>query len=119
VEERLRDTLRAPLLASDEGVSRAVESARRRGAKVILLDDGGLREGPEAVLSQLHSALIDALHELAGGTLTARILPAGRATAATILSENGARVVRVELGRDGGLRTEVRHGGAREIVPQR
>ncbi|MFI6430456.1 hypothetical protein [Rhodococcus oryzae] len=119
LEERLRDTLRAPVLASDEGVSRAVESARRRGARVILLDDGGLRDGPDALVSQLHSALIDALREITAGTLTARVLPVGRATVATILSENGARVGRVELGHDGRVRTEVRHGGMREIVPQR
>ncbi|MFC7446760.1 hypothetical protein [Rhodococcus daqingensis] len=119
VEERLRDTLRAPLLASDEGVSRAVDGARRRGAKVILLDDGGLRDGPRALVSRLHSELIDALHEVTGGTLTARVLPPGRDTAATIVSEDGARVSRVELGHDGRVRIEVRHGGMREIVPQR
>ncbi|WP_156042643.1 hypothetical protein [Rhodococcus sp. UNC363MFTsu5.1] len=119
VEERLRDTLRAPVLASDEGVSRAVESARRRGAKVILLDDGGLRDGPEALVSQLHSTVIDVLDEATGGTVTARVLPEGRATAATILSEDGAHVGRVELGHDGRVRTQMTHDDLRDIVPQR
>lgn len=119
VEERLRDTLRAPLLASDDDVSRAVESARRRGTKVILLDDGGLRDGPDALVSRLCSALIEALHETAGGTVTARVLPPGRETVATILSEDGARVRRVELDHDGRVRIEVRHGGMRAVVPQR
>ncbi|GAA4482251.1 hypothetical protein GCM10023094_31840 [Rhodococcus olei] len=108
LEERLRDTLRAPVFADDEDLARATAAARRRGTRVILLDDGGLTD--TALVVRVRVALVDELDATAGGTLTARALPAGRAVAATIVIEEGTRVRRVEFDRVGGVRVEVRNG---------
>ncbi|MFF0815273.1 hypothetical protein ACFYVR_08985 [Rhodococcus sp. NPDC003318] len=109
VEERLRDTLRAPVFADDEPLCRATAAARRRGTAVILLDDGGLTD--PALAQRVRAALIGELDSSSGGTVTARALPAGRAWSATIVVESGSRVRRVEFDATGTVRTEVRDDG--------
>ncbi len=113
LEERLRDTLRAPVFATDEALHQATVAARRRGTSVILLDEGGLSD--EILAAQVRIALIDELHATAGGTVTARALPAGRDTSATIVVEVGDRVRRVEFDATGHVHVEVRNGDVPDL----
>ncbi len=80
LEAHLRDTLRARVLVDDE-VSAAVRSARSAGVEVVLLDDGGGVQWGEP----LRAALLPHLAAASGGKVTARVLPAGRAVAMTVL----------------------------------
>ncbi|MFE3289498.1 hypothetical protein [Rhodococcus sp. NPDC059234] len=107
LESRLRDTLRAPVFASDETVCTAADSARRRGARVILLDDGGLADASTETVARIRAGLVDELDSCEDGTLTARALPAGRDVLATIVSEHGTRVRRVEYDRSGRVNVTV------------
>ncbi|NDZ94320.1 hypothetical protein G3I13_11855 [Streptomyces sp. SID6673] len=83
VEAQLRDGIRAPAWDSAR-VRTAVWRARERGVSVVLFDDGG-RNGDDSVQQRLDDALIDELEGLGGGRVTARVLPPGRATRATIV----------------------------------
>ncbi len=85
LEAHLRDTLRARVLVDDE-VSAAVRSARSAGAEVVLLDDGGGAQRGEP----LRAALLPHLAAANGGKVTARVLPAGRAVAMTVLVTTSA-----------------------------
>lgn len=83
-EAELRDGLRAPSLVLPD-VSAAARSARRRGVEVVLLDDSDpslLGPGDLARAASRISALINASR---GGRVTARLLPPGRGTIATIV----------------------------------
>lgn len=83
-EAELRDTLRAPSLVLPD-VSAAARSARQRGVEVVLLDDsepGELGPGDLARAASRISALINSTSE---GRVTARLLPAGRESIATIV----------------------------------
>ncbi|CRK50726.1 conserved membrane hypothetical protein [Rhodococcus sp. RD6.2] len=113
LEERLRDTLRAPVFATDDALHRATSDARRRGTQVILLDEGGLDD--EALAAPVRVALIDELDATSGGTVTARALPPGRNTSATIVIEVGHRVRRVEFDAEGRVRVEVRNGDVPDL----
>ncbi|MGW6693502.1 hypothetical protein ACWF62_06995 [Rhodococcus sp. NPDC054953] len=108
LKEQLRDTLRAPVFADDEPLRRATAAARHRGTRVILLDDGGLTD--DTLTDRVRVALVDELDATAGGTLTARALPPGRDTVATIVVEEGERVRRLEFDAAGAVRAEVRNG---------
>jgi hypothetical protein len=90
LEANLRDALRGGELISRE-VANAVEQARRRGAEVVLLDDRNtpLTE-PDAI--RLEAVLLGELTELSHGRLTARLLPAGRHTiASVVIASEGSR----------------------------
>lgn len=113
LKERLRDTLRAPAFTADESLIRATAAARGRGTRVVLLDDGGLAD--DALADAVRVALVDELDATAGGTVTARALPAGRLTAATIVIEDGDRVRRVEFDATGAVRVEVRNGDVPDL----
>lgn len=83
-EAELRDGLRAPSLVLPD-VSAAARSARRRGVEVVLLDDSDpslLGPGDLARAASRIAALINASR---GGRVTARLLPPGRGTIATIV----------------------------------
>ncbi|MFC9789081.1 hypothetical protein [Rhodococcus sp. NPDC127528] len=108
LESRLRDTLRAPVFASDEAVCAAADSARRRGARVVLLDDGGLAAASTESVARIRSGLVAELDACEDGTLTARALPAGREVLATIVTELGTQVRRVEYDRSGRVSVTVR-----------
>ncbi len=84
LEAHLRDTLRARVLVDDE-VSAAVRSARSAGVEVVLLDDGGGVQWGEP----LRAALLPHLVVADGGKVTARVLPAGRVVAMTVLVTSG------------------------------
>ncbi len=101
VEARLRDTLRAPGLLSDD-VSAAAERARRHGVTVVLLDDGGLDGLAPQAVDRIRLRLARALEAVEGdGTLTARAVPPGRDTALTVLTRDAHGIARVELDSDG------------------
>lgn len=108
VEERLRDTLRAPAFADDDAVSDATAAARRRGTRVVLLDDGGLTDS--ALLDRIRVVLVAELEASDGGTLTARTLPPGRGASATIVVEHGPHVRRLEFDPEGAVRVEIGSG---------
>ncbi|GGC63695.1 hypothetical protein IEU95_11915 [Hoyosella rhizosphaerae] len=102
VEAQLRDRIRARGLVRGPLVD-AVREARLRGVTVVLLDDGGVDALPEShreLTRQRMTALL--LRELEkateGTTVTARILPPGRALVATVLclSESGVRRHEIE-----------------------
>lgn len=108
LESQLRDTLRAPVFASDAAVCAAVDAARRRGARVILLDDGGLAGASAESVARIRAGLVEELDSCEDGTLTARALPAGRDTLATIVSEHVTHVRRVEYDRSERVSVTVR-----------
>jgi hypothetical protein len=90
-EAELRDGLRAPSLVLPD-VSAAARSARRRGVEVVLLDDSDpsvLGPGDLARAASRIAALINASK---GGRVTARLLPPGRGTIATIVVDGAEHV---------------------------
>ncbi|CAM3986154.1 hypothetical protein [Smaragdicoccus niigatensis] len=86
IEAALRDRLSGRSLANDE-VAAAARSARERGARVVLVEDGQLDDD---VLRTVQQRLASELNILQGGAATARILPAGRQYVATfVFEQNG------------------------------
>ncbi|AZS36127.1 hypothetical protein CVS47_00727 [Microbacterium lemovicicum] len=59
-EGRLRDELRGPRLL-DDAVRDGIDAARRRGATVTVLDEGGLDDAPEAALELIRRELAETL----------------------------------------------------------
>lgn len=94
-EARLRDGMRARQLNLPEVVA-AVARARRRGVAVLLLDDRYPMPVPSESLNGVTAAAVQLLDAAIGGTVTIRLLPAGRALLATMVSD-GDRYARVEL----------------------
>lgn len=100
LEAALRDGLRAPGLMTDDIVA-AARSARARGLQVVLLDDGGLAVVEPVVAQRVQTTVADVLAHAKGDVVTARILPPGRPTIASILVSGPAEDYRIELGGDG------------------
>ncbi|MEU6560986.1 hypothetical protein [Nocardia nova] len=97
VEAHLRDTLRAPVLAT-EPVTTAAQSARRRGVDVILIDDHGLDHLNPAARQRILTAIAIELDKTSAGSAHIRILPPSRAVAATIvINDPDSGVHRIEL----------------------
>ena len=98
LEATLRDVLRGGELVSRD-VARAVEQARIRGVEVILMDD---RNTPltEHDSMRLEAVLIDELSELDHGRLTARLVPAGRGSLASVVSTSEDSRRRIDLADD-------------------
>ncbi|WP_341952907.1 hypothetical protein [Salinibacterium sp. TMP30] len=94
-EARLRDTLRARQLDLPEIVA-AVQRARRRGVAVLLLDDRYPLALPSGALPRVSDAAVRMLDSAVTGTVTIRLLPAGRALLATMVAD-GKEYSRVEL----------------------
>lgn len=91
LEQRLRDSIRSPLL-DRPAITAATWDARLRGVKVKLLDDYSLTptthrdEDLHPEMAEVESALTRvAAQAVEGDTVVVRLLPAGRDTAATIL----------------------------------
>ncbi|TSD97804.1 cytochrome d ubiquinol oxidase subunit II [Gordonia rubripertincta] len=113
-EAQLRDTIRAPGWDAPE-VGESVWAVRRRGISVRLLDDGALDEYASDDLADESSPGSLARRMLVGeltaveatsadhGSVTARILPAGRDVLASIVVDVGLRMRRVEVQRDGSV----------------
>lgn len=109
LEARLRDGLRARALDSDE-VADAVWRARERGVDVVLMDDGELvtevgevvDEAAAAVLASVRSAVVEVVDAARDGRVTARVSPAGRTRAATVVALSAAgEVLRRDVYRNG------------------
>ena len=73
-EGRLRDELRGPRLL-DDGVRDGIDAARRRGATVTVLDEGGLDELPEAALTVIRGELAETLRAAHSERLIIRTSP--------------------------------------------
>jgi len=73
-EGRLRDELRAPGLLDDE-VRDALERARRRGAHVTVLDEGGLEGLDDAALTVVRAELAETLRVAQSDRLIIRTSP--------------------------------------------
>ncbi|EAR25726.1 hypothetical protein A20C1_07598 [marine actinobacterium PHSC20C1] len=94
-EARLRDSLRARQLDLPEIVT-AVQRARLRGATVLLLDDRYPRTLPLGALSRIIVAAVQMLDSADAGTVTIRLLPAGRTLIATMVADSDG-YTRVEI----------------------
>lgn len=89
LEASLRDEIRGRHLLSD-AVREEVLAARRRGAIVNMLDEGGLDELDADVLASIHAQIADALSSSRATRLIVRSVPDDERIAATVV---GLRVV--------------------------
>ncbi|WP_240772167.1 hypothetical protein [Nocardia sp. CS682] len=105
VEAELRDDILGGLMI-DASVGTAARYARQRGVTVVLDDGGGLDEVGTDLRNQVRTVLRDALDYADGGTVTARILPPGRATLASILLRDNGEL-RIEVQADGAIRSDL------------
>ncbi|MEE4021552.1 hypothetical protein V1Y59_00570 [Gordonia sp. PKS22-38] len=99
VEAQLRDGIRAPAWQSGQ-VRTAVWQARRRGVAVILLDDGGMGDA-RGLQARLDDLVVAELAQMRSGRVTARVMPPGRATRATIVATDESGVRRHDCAADG------------------
>jgi hypothetical protein len=76
LEGAIRDEIRGRRLLDDE-VRREVMAARRRGAEVSLLDEGGIDDVPADELRRIHQALAAALHGSQADKLIIRTVAGG------------------------------------------
>lgn len=100
-EAQLRDAIRAPAWDCD-GLRDAVWTARRHGVSVRLLDDGALHESDPAI-GHVRAVLLEVLNSIEPGpaTVTARVLPPGRAFLGSVVVNEGSRSLRVDIDHDG------------------
>ncbi|GAA2988692.1 hypothetical protein JOD63_001963 [Microbacterium terrae] len=87
-EGRLRDEMRGPRLLDDE-VRGELERARRRGAHVTVLDEGGLEGIDESDLSVIRGQLAETLRTAASERLYIRTSPDAR-VAVTVVGRSTA-----------------------------
>ncbi len=73
-EGRLRDEMRGPRLLDDD-VRAELERARRRGANVTVLDEGGLDDVDDETLSVIRAQLAEALRSASSDRLYIRTSP--------------------------------------------
>lgn len=76
-EGRLRDEMRGPRLLDDD-VRAELERARRRGANVTVLDEGGLDDVDEDVLKVIRAQLAETLRSASSDRLYIRTSPDAR-----------------------------------------
>ncbi|MEU7144080.1 hypothetical protein ABZ942_31865 [Nocardia sp. NPDC046473] len=105
VEAELRDDILGGLMI-DASVGAAARYARQRGVTVVLDDGGGLDEVDTERRQQVRTVLRDALDYADGGTVTARILPPGRSTLASILLRDNGEL-RIEVEATGVVRSDL------------
>ena len=84
LEAGMRDEIRGRALL-DDGVREQVLAARRRGATVVLLDDGGLDGLDEGNRDRIHSRLAEALHDSRADKLIVRTVESGSPVAVTVV----------------------------------
>ncbi len=84
LEAAIRDEIRGRKLLNDR-VREQVMKARRRGAIVTLLDEGGIDELPEADLERVLNALADAVKSSRTDRVIARTVPEGSDVAVTVV----------------------------------
>ncbi|MEV6559902.1 hypothetical protein AB0M22_29570 [Nocardia sp. NPDC051756] len=105
VEAELRDDILGGVMI-DDSVGAAARCARQRGVTVVLDDGGGLDEVDPELRQQVRTVLRDALDYADGGTVTARILPPGRSTLASILLRDNGEL-RIEVEATGAVRSDL------------
>lgn len=84
LEGAIRDEIRGRRLLND-AVRREVLAARRRGASVNLLDEGGLDELDDSTRDRILIKLADAIRSTAAMRVVARTAPADSAVAVTVV----------------------------------
>lgn len=84
LEGAIRDEIRGRRLLNDE-VREQVMAARRRGATVTLLDEGGLDDLEESDLDRVLGRVAVALRETAADRVIVRTVPDGGDTAVTVV----------------------------------
>ncbi|MFV0634611.1 hypothetical protein [Demequina sp.] len=99
-EARLRDGVRGRSLMLP-AVIEAAAGARRRGVGVTLLDDRDALPADGEAVERMVGAIVGALASAAGGSVTIRLVPAGRSAALTVVATDGDDVRRTTLGPDG------------------
>lgn len=87
-EGQLRDELRAPRLLDDD-VRAALDAARRRGATVTVLDEGGLERVGDAELAAIRTELARTIEGAKSDRLYIRTSPDAR-VAVTVVGRTGA-----------------------------
>ncbi|MFI6044862.1 hypothetical protein ACIA8C_24755 [Nocardia sp. NPDC051321] len=105
VESELRDDILGGLMI-DASVGAAARCARQRGVTVVLDDGGGLDEVDADLRQLVRTVLRDALDYADGGTITARILPPGRGTLASVLLRDNGEL-RIEVEASGAVRSDL------------
>ncbi|MBE7162593.1 MAG: hypothetical protein INR72_15245 [Williamsia herbipolensis] len=97
LEAHLRDRLRAPGL-DDPAIADAARSARARGVEVVLLDDSGGPDGLDVgARARVTDAVVQALASTHSGDVRVRLLPPGRAAAASVIVRDESGVRRLDL----------------------
>ena len=101
IEASLRDSIRARSLYQEPLIAATVE-ARRRGVDVLLLDDSQLHDRNSNERLRISAWVADHLRGLSHGAFTARVLPLGRPTAASIVvvEDQGTRHFELTVDRD-------------------
>lgn len=84
LEGAIRDEIRGRKLLND-AVRDEVMIARRRGATVTLLDEGGIDDLSDQDLDRVHNRLALALHETSADKVIARTVPEGSDVAVTVV----------------------------------
>jgi hypothetical protein len=97
-EAEVRDSVRARSLRIPAVVTAARE-ARRRGVEVVLLDDAGPGANTPDELERVGQELASVLDSAKDGRITARLLPGGRSSIATIVMD-GSSYERRDVVRD-------------------
>ncbi|CAM3056981.1 hypothetical protein [Skermania piniformis] len=106
LEAELRDGLRAPNLAIGE-LAAAAREARGRGVEVLLLDDGGFAAVSPQVRDVVVSTAAWELDAVGAGSVTVRVLPAGRRIVASVLVAEPGQDRRTEIDGEGLVQTTV------------
>lgn len=88
LEAGIRDEIRGRHLLSDD-VRAEVMAARRRGALVTLLDEGGIDDLPPSEAERVHAALARALAETDADRIIVRTVPEGSDVAVTVVGLRG------------------------------
>ncbi|WP_120338015.1 hypothetical protein [Cryobacterium soli] len=99
LEAAIRDEIRGRRLLN-EAVRREVMSARRRGATVTLLDEGGIDDLAGTDLEVVLNTLADAMAGTSASTIIARTAADGSGTAVTVVGLNSPDPRLSALGQD-------------------
>ena len=106
LEAGMRDEIRGRALL-DDAVRQRVLEARRRGADVVLLDDGGLDDLDADEISRIRARLADAMARSRADKLVVRTVESGSPVAVTVVGLRSARHASVSMGRVVGPRNAV------------
>lgn len=87
-EAQLRDTIRGRYVVNQKILDAALE-ARRRGAKVDILDERG-EDLPVSVMRAVTTAAVDMLEDASGGTITIRAFPVGDPIAVMLVHDGNS-----------------------------